>query len=139
MNNDLHTCIATSSTQLDYVIFLCMYVATLYVLALGTQPITTYLCMSIATFMICTHMSYVIHHVIVQCVVIASILYCYNYLSSWYLYVRLSVTDNSFTLFPLMVAGLVYQHSVRNRITIEANSQFSQFVSRTIIIDNKLL
>ena len=46
------------------------------------------------------------------------------------------MSDNSFTLFPLMVAGLVYQHSVRNRITIEA---FSQFVPRTIIIDNKLL
>ena len=78
--------------------------------------------MCIATFMICTHTSYVIHNVIVQCIVIASILYCYNYLSSCYLYVRLSVTDNSFTLFPLMVAGLVHQHSVRNRFTVEANS-----------------
>ena len=86
--------------------------------------------MCIATFMIRTHTSYVI----VQCIVIASILYCYNYHSSCYLYVRLiSVTDSSFTLFPLIVAGLVYQHSVRNRITIEANSQFSQFVSWTII------
>ena len=104
-----------------------MYVATLYVLTLGTQHynyLPTYVHSYIRDMY--THVCY---YVIVQCVVIASILYCYNYLSSCYLYVRLSVTDNSFTLFPLMVAGLVYQHSVRNRITIEANSRFSQFVS----------
>ena len=68
-------------------------------------------------------------YVIVQCVVIASTLYCYNYLSSRYLYVRSSVTSNLFTLFPLLVAGLVYQHSVRKMTTVEANSRFSQFVS----------
>ena len=112
----------------SYTVCPCFRNSTLYLL--------TYVRSYIHDMYICT---YVIHHVIIQCIVIASILYCYNHLSSCFLYVRLSVTDNSFTLFPLMVAGLVYQHSVRNRITIEANSQFSQFVSRTIIIDNKLL
>ena len=114
-----------------------MYVATLYILALGAQHYN-YLPMYMHSY-IRNMYAHVCYYVIVQCVVIASILYCYNYLSSCYLYVRLSVTDNSFTLFPLMVAGLVYQHSVRNKITTEANSQFSQFVSRTIIIDNKLI
>ena len=104
-----------------------MYVATLYILTLGTQHYN-YLPMYVHSYIrnMYTHICY---YVIVQCIVIASILYCYNYLSSYYLYVRLSVTDNSFTLFHLMVAGLVYQHLVRNRITIEANSRFSQFVS----------
>ena len=37
VNNDLHACIATSSTQMDYMIFLYMYVATLYILTLETQ------------------------------------------------------------------------------------------------------
>ena len=73
--------------------------------------------------------TYVMQHVIVQCIVIASVLYCYNYLPSWYLYVRSNVINNLFILFPSLVAGLVYQHSVRNGTTIEANSQFSQFVS----------
>ena len=34
------------------------------------------------------------------------------------------MTINSFTLFPLLVAGLVYHHSVSNRNTIEANWSF---------------
>ena len=84
-----------------------MYVTALYIFALGTQHYN-YLPMYVHSYIhnMYTHVCY---YVIVQCVVIASILYCYNYLSSCYLYVRLSVTDNSFTLFPLMVAGLVYR------------------------------
>ena len=79
------------------------------------------------------HHAYVMHHMlctmyVIQCIVIASIL-CYNYLPSHYLCVRLSVIDNLFTLFPSVVAGLVYQNSVRNGTTTEVNSQFFQFVS----------
>ena len=113
-----------------------MYIATLYVLALGTQHYN-YLPTYVHSY-IRDMYTHVVGYPPCYCTMY-SYLYCYNYLSSCYLYVRLSVTDNSFTLFPLMLAGLVYQHSVRNRIIIEANFQFSQFVSQTIIIDNKLL
>ena len=99
-----------------------------YILTLGTQHNYDYLHTYMRSYIHAMY-TYVIHHVIVQCIVIASILYRYNYLPSHYLCVRLSVIENLFTLFPSVVAGLVYQNSVRNGTTTEVNSQFFQFVS----------
>ena len=98
-----------------------------YILTLGTQ-LYDYLPTYMHSY-IHAMPTHVMHHVIIQCIVIASILYCYNYLPSHYLCIRSSVIDNLFTLFPSVVAGLVYQNSVRNGTTTEMNSQFFQFVS----------
>ena len=78
-----------------------------YILTLGTQ-LYDYLPTYMHSYIHAMH-TYVMHHVIVQCIVIASILYCYNYLPIHYLFVRSSVIDNLFTLFPSVVAGLLYQ------------------------------
>ena len=105
------------------------------IVTLGTQ-LYDYLPTYMHSYIHAMH-TYVMHHVIIQCIIIASILYCYNYLTSHYLCVRSNVIDNLFTLFPSVVAGLVYQNSVRNVTTTEVNSQFSNFFSWNI--DNKLL
>ena len=86
---------------------------------------TTYLRTYMHSYIHVMH-TYVIHHVIVQCIVIASILYSYNYLPSHYLYVTSSVIEKLFTLFSWLS---IYQNSVRNRTITEVNSQFFQFVS----------
>ena len=74
-----------------------------YILTLGTQ-LYDYLPTYMHSYIHAMH-TYDMHHVITQCIVIASILYCYNHLTSYYLCVRLNVIDNLFTLFPLVVAG----------------------------------
>ena len=98
-----------------------------YILTLGTQHHYDYLLTYMHSYIHAMH-TYVIHHVIVQGIVIASLLYCYNYHPSHYLCVRSSVMENLFTLFLSVVAGLVYQISVRNETTTEVNSHFFHFV-----------
>ena len=58
-------------------------------------------------YMVCTH-NYVMQHVIVQCISSYSENLIINSQVATYLYVRSSVIDNLFTLFPALVAGLVF-------------------------------